>query len=516
MAFTVSGSQILISGNETLASFATWANSNSQATRHDNEVVEANNQLKIQNWANFDTSLWTLIINHRVEGQNNNTSDSGIWKCHGGCVIQQWTRLNYAEWWVIMDFDRAHFISNKSGGQQSFFRSNGSATWISVLNSTFIHNSWAVDGHLQFSAWTWVVKNTYFESKTGGTSYLLIRDSDSDWISLIGIDLWGWNTLTQPTTFHKNMVFDHWSGADARNIVYYYRRNNYPIFYNPVNQADWQRITTISYKSFWSWGTTGRWIIVWKFEPVLEDQNWNLLSNVKIEIRKISDDIIEQTATTGSNGKANITGNTHSISWNGRDIDEAGILYIKQSITPTTAGAVNSVDQWNFRIRMRKKELNFFQSIQSFQNDFDGSKIIQTDSLFTWSITDFTTLRNLNTAEDIYNDFKYYGEQNIDSDISISRSWSEIDFWSYNIVFNQNATSSFNVSWNTITIKASTLASWNIFKTTGTIVFQNWASSWDVSIFDSTADSDAIITLPSWWYNNKWFFFSCILLNRYK
>lgn len=441
-AFNVSWTQIQVSGNETLASFATWANSNTGATFYDNNAVEANYQLKIQNWAVFDTSSWVLIINNRVEGQSNNATDSWVWKSHWWSVIVQGNLNQYAEWWAPMDFDRSHWVINKTGGVQSFFRSESSATPTKVLNSTYIQNSGNIDGHLQFSWWTWIVRNTYFENKSGGQPFLLIRDSDSDWVSLIGIDLWWWNTLTQPTTIHKNMTFDHWSWADARNIIFYYRRANNPIFYNAVNQADGQRLTTISYKALGSGGGTGRSVIVGKFEPVIQNENSVLQNWVNIQIKKLSDNTIEQTGTTGTNWKVNVTWSTHSVSWQSRNIDEQWVLYVKQSITPTTAGAVNSVDQWNFRIRMRKPDLQLFESTQSFVNDFDGVKLIQTDPHFTVtpaqaSAISGITINSANstitvasgsvvTMQDIYNYSKHWLSlsSNLDVDNFIVANWT--------------------------------------------------------------------------------------------
>lgn len=127
MAFTISASTVLVSGTETLLSFATWAVSNpTAAKKNDDDNVEAIYQLKIQNGANFDTSLGVLTINHRVEGQAQATTDSGVWKNHGGMVIVQGTATQYSEWWAIFDWNRATVVINKTGANpQSFIRGDG-------------------------------------------------------------------------------------------------------------------------------------------------------------------------------------------------------------------------------------------------------------------------------------------------------------------------------------------------------------------------------------------------------
>ena len=117
MAFTISGSQTLISGNETGLSYRTWLGSNPTAGKQlTANAVEALFQLKIQNGAVFDTSNIALVINHRVEGQAKTTTDTGIWRCTGGVVIVQGSDNQFAEEWAIQDWDNVQFYVQKTGG----------------------------------------------------------------------------------------------------------------------------------------------------------------------------------------------------------------------------------------------------------------------------------------------------------------------------------------------------------------------------------------------------------------
>jgi hypothetical protein len=68
MAITISGSQVLVTGNETGLSLRTFYGSNPTAGKQlTANTIEALFQLKIQNGANLNTSDVALVINHRVE-----------------------------------------------------------------------------------------------------------------------------------------------------------------------------------------------------------------------------------------------------------------------------------------------------------------------------------------------------------------------------------------------------------------------------------------------------------------
>jgi hypothetical protein len=133
MAFTISGTQVLVTGNETGSSYYTFAGANPTAAKQlAPKAVEALYQIKVQNGAVFDTSDIVLVINHRVEGQVNGlpsaATNTGIWRCKGGMVLVQGSASMYAEDWAIQDWENVQVLIQKTGGDQSFIGSDARAT----------------------------------------------------------------------------------------------------------------------------------------------------------------------------------------------------------------------------------------------------------------------------------------------------------------------------------------------------------------------------------------------------
>ena len=203
MAFTISGSQTLISGNETGLSYRTWLGSNPTAGKQlTANTVEALFQLKIQNGAIFDTSDIALVTNHRVEGQANATTDTGIWRCKGGVVIVQGGNNQFAEEWAIQDWDNVQVYIQKPGGYQSFFGSNARPTPASVKNTKFIVKNGNIDAQLQSTGGTGTISNVLFKNEGTNVGIIGIRDTDTSDVEMYRVEPFGW--INAPTTFHKN------------------------------------------------------------------------------------------------------------------------------------------------------------------------------------------------------------------------------------------------------------------------------------------------------------------------
>lgn len=457
--FTVSSNIIRVTSNATLTDFQTWANSNtSHAQVRSDHVVEALKQIKVNNGVTFNTSGGTLIINHRLEGQNNNNSDSGIWKVHGGVVIVEGGGNFYSEYWATADFEDATFICRKSSGAISFWRSQGDSK---VKNTKFfVKTAGFIDSHLQLlnggQNGAFLDGFEVHNELTSGSNFLLLRDTDTENAKLFNVNLGGWSSLSQPTTFHKSMEFE----KSTDEIDFFYRRNNSPIFYNVTNRQTGNKIFTIAYKNPGTNGGTGRGIIVGKLEPILRDKDNNKIENAEIEVRRVSDQVIEASGITDANGKISITNGSgdskfQSINWNGRSIYESGIKYIKQAITPTTSGVVNSVNQGDFRIRFRHPEYQLFETTQSFENDFTGEVILPEDDLFNVTIatanaitgihfnsaTSTITISENRTLQDLYNYYKVWisNETNLNVDPIITNTGDVLNIGAYNLVINEGA-----------------------------------------------------------------------------
>ena len=455
--FSVSGNIIRVTSNATLTDFQTWANSNtSHAQVRSDHVVEALRQIKVNNGVTFNTSDGTLIINHRLEGQNNNNNDSGIWKVHGGVVIIEGGGSFYSEYWATADFEDATFICRKSSGAISFWRSQGDSK---VKNTKFfVKTAGFIDSHLQLlnggQNGAFLDGFEIHNELTSGSNFLLLRDTDTENAKLFNVNLGGWSSLSQPTTFHKSMEFE----KSVDEIDFFYRRNNWPIFYNVTNRQTGNKIFTIAYKNPGTNGGTGRGIIVGKLEPIIRDKDDNKIENVEIEVRRVSDQAVEATGITNSNGIISITNGSgdskfQSINWNGRTIYESGIKYIKQAITPSTSGVVNSVNQGDFRIRFRHPEYQLFEATQSFENDFTGETILTEDGLFDVTIaqanaisgidinsaTSTITISENRSLQDLYNYYKVWisNASNLNVDPIITNTGEILNIGAYNLVINE-------------------------------------------------------------------------------
>lgn len=457
--FSVSGGNIIVSSNATLAQFQTWANNNTSHARvRSNRVVEALKRIKINDGVTFDTSEGTLIINHRLEVRNNSQSNTGIWKVHGGVVIVEGNGNYFSEDWATADFEDATFIIRKGNGAISFWRSEGDSK---VKNTKFIVKATGnIDSHLEIknggSTGGFLDGFEVHNEVNGSSNFLLLRQTDTDNAKFFNVGLGGWNGLTQTVTFHKNMTLDHTSDI----IQFFHRRINDPIFYNVVNRQTGNKIFTLSYEQSGSSGGTGRGIIVGLFSPTVINENSQPIENVEIEIRRVSDGVLEHTGITNANGNVHIdNGNSNdkfkSISWEGRDIYENGNKYIKQAISPLASGVQTSVNQGDFRIRMRHPEYKLVEVTQSFENDIKGENILFSDNLFTVSVSQASSISGINidpssstitisedkNLQDIYNYYKWWisEEANLNTDQIISVTGNQLNLGAYNLIINEDA-----------------------------------------------------------------------------
>ena len=300
MAFTISGSQTLISGNETGLSYRTWLGSNPTAGKQlTANTVEALFQLKIQNGAVFDTSDIALVINHRVEGQANATTDTGIWRCKGGVVIVQGSANQPAEEWAIQDWDNVQVYIQKTGGNQSFIGSNARPTPASVKNTKFIVKNGDVDAQLQSTGGTGTLSNILMRNEGASTGIIGLRETDTSDIEMYRIEPFGLSAA--PTTFHKN-----WKLYNSSNneLNYHYRRlNGGAVFYNAVNSFNGNRMTDIRYVANGaSGGDSARSVLVGAYSPKIIDISKTPMSGVEIAIFKTSDSSLEASGAAGRDG----------------------------------------------------------------------------------------------------------------------------------------------------------------------------------------------------------------------
>lgn len=395
MAFTLSGSTIQVSGNETGLTFIAWLGSNPTAGKQlTANTVEALFQLKIQNGAVFDTSNIALVINHRVEGQANATTDTGIWRCKGGVVIVQGSSNHLGDDWAIQDWENVQFYVQKTGGRQSFFGGNSRPTAGSVKNTKFIVKNGDIDAVLELTGGTGTLSNILMRNEGASTGIIGLRETGTSDIEMYRIEPFGWGAA--PTTFHKN-----WKLYNSSNneLNYHYRRSNGgAIFYNAVNSFNGNRMTAIRYvDNGASGGDNARSVLVGAYSPKIIDISKTPMSRVEIAIFKTSDSSLEASGKTGSDGKIAIVNNSTNaseMSYNNtfniggtnytRKIYDAGVKYIKQSITPTTTGGnVVSVDQGTFKIVQRRKDLQEIIVTQSFLSDYTGDVVVLTDAYYT-------------------------------------------------------------------------------------------------------------------------------------
>lgn len=457
--FSMNNNRIIVTSNANLTQFQNWANNNSQhAVVRSNHVVEALKQIKVNDGVIFDTSRGTLIINHRLELRNNNSNNTGVWKVHGGVVIVEGGGNYFSEHWATADFKDATFIIRKSNGAISFWRSGGDSK---VLDTKFIvKTSGYIDSHLQLKngGQNGAVLDGFeiHNELTSGSNFLLVRDTDTDNAKLFNVNLGGWNNLSQSVTFHKNMTFDKASD----DIQFFHRRNNDPIFYNVTNRQTDNKIFTLKYQNPGSNGGTGRGIIVGLFSPIIKDNNNAFVEDVEIEIRRLSDNVLEHIGETNANGQVNIiNGNSNnkykSITWEGRNIYELGNKYIKQAISPVASGVQTSVNQGDFRIRLRHPQYLLYEHVQSFESDFVGETILFTDQLFNVSVSQASSISGINInpssstitiSEDtdlqtLYNYYKWWisQETNMDVDPFLTTIGNEMNLGNYNLIINENA-----------------------------------------------------------------------------
>jgi len=457
--FSVSSNRIIVNSNANLTQFQNWANSNTQhAVVRSNHVVEALKQIKVNDGVIFDTSGGTLIINHRLEVRNNIPNNTGVWKVHGGVVIVEGGGSFYSEDWATADFKDATFIIRKSNGAISFWRSEGDSK---VVNTKyFIKTAGFIDSHLQLNngGQNGAVLDGFeiHNELTSGSNFLLVRDTDTDNAKLFNVNLGGWSGLSQAVTFHKNMTFD----KSSDDIQFFYRRNNDPIFYNVINRQTGNKIFTLKYQNPGTNGGTGRGIIVGLFAPIIKNDNNAFVEDVEIEIRRLSDNVVEHIGETNSAGQLNIiNGNTNnkykSITWEGRNIYESGNKYIKQAISPVASGVQTSVNQGDFRIRLRHPQYLLYEHVQSFESDFIGETILFTDQLFNVSVSQASAISGINInpssstitiSEDtdlqtLYNYYKWWisQEANIDVDPFLTTIGNEMNLGNYNLIINENA-----------------------------------------------------------------------------
>lgn len=457
MAFTLSGSRTLVSGNETGLSYRTWLGSNPTAGKQlTANTVEALFQLKIQNGAVFDTSDIALVINHRVEGQANATTDTGIWRCKGGVVIVQGNQAQLAEEWAIQQWENVQVYIQKTAGNQSFIGSNARPIPASVKNTKFIVKSGNIDAHLQSTGGTGTLSNILLRNEGTNPGIIGLRETDTTDIEMYRIEPFGWGNA--PTTFHKNWKMFN-SSEDELN--YNYRRNNGgAVFYNAVNSFNGNRMTAIRYVANGAVaGDNARSVIVGAYSPKLIDTSKNPLSDVQVAIYKTSDNSLEASGATGSDGKISIVNSSSNIreqSYNNtfisggveynRIIYNSGIKYIKQSITPTTTGGnVVSVDQGTFKIVQRRKDLQEIIVTQSFQSDYSGDVVVLSDTYYTTdqsanvtiaidSDIRTITITGINTLDNLYDYVKYWLTQNMSIANFISASGKNVDITDYQIV----------------------------------------------------------------------------------
>lgn len=457
MAFTLSGSRTLVSGNETGLSYRTWLGSNPTAGKQlTANTVEALFQLKIQNGAVFDTSDIVLVTNHRVEGQANATTDTGIWRCKGGVVIVQGSAGQYAEEWAIQDWDNVQVYIQKTGDYQSFIGSNARPIPASVKNTKFIVKKGDIDAHLQSTGGTGTLSNILLRNEGTNPGIIGLRETDTTDIEMYRIEPFGWGNA--PTTFHKNWKMYN---SSKDEINYHYRRNNGgAVFYNTVNSFNENRMTAIRYVANGAvTGDNARSVIVGAYSPKLIDTSKNPLSGVQVAIYKTSDNSLEASGATGSDGKISIVNSSSNIreqSYNStftsggvnynRVIYNSGTKYIKQSITPTTTGGnVVSVDQGTFKIVQRRKDLQEIIVTQSFQSDYSGDVVVLSDTYYTTdqsanvtiaidSGIKTITITGINTLDNLYDYVKYWLTQNMSIANFMSASGKNVDMTDYQIV----------------------------------------------------------------------------------
>jgi hypothetical protein len=231
--------------------------------------------------------------------------------------------------------------------------------------------------------------------------------------------------------------------ASTNEINFNYRRNNGgAVFYNVTNTANGQKMTAIRYVSNGALASdAARSVLVGAYKPTLQSSSGAALSGVEVSIRRDSDGVIEASGVTGIDGRITIVAGSTALreqSYNNtftvggisyqKIIREAGVKYIKQSVTPaTTGGNVVSVDQGTFTVIQRRADLLELKATQSFLADYEGAKTVFADTLFTGTVAQAAAISGIAfvvasgavtvtvsssvTGQDVYNLWKHWTSQ---------------------------------------------------------------------------------------------------------
>lgn len=469
MGIRLRRSKIEITGNVTLDDLVKWSKKNTRsATFVHDRCVEAIHPIEIGYDATFDTSEGHLIINDivRPKYQEEYWCNS-IWRCNGGMVTVKTDRSIYSEEWCPMQWDDVQVLMYVEPGNGALFRSDDATNgrgdhWLN--NVRLMLKKGDLDMHLQYIAGSGVIKNLEV-TLSDGTGFMLLRDTDSDGLMLRGANLGGWNNPVKNnglTTFHKNLRMSSDSVND-HYMVMNYRRKNWPIFYNARNIDTGQRFEKISYQNPGAYEGTnqGRGVIVSKFAPILKNGAGNVAPNVNIDIHEVNGNVNELTAVTGSDGMVWIIDNNDderytSLIWNNRIINEAGVMYVKKSVTPSNGGPVVSVIKPEFRIRMRNPAYNFYESVFDFLEDFTGDKLVVDDPDFADTFNGvWNDRRELNGHQELYDHYKMFLSlpENMHIPPLLEKQDTEI-VSNYSIIFDRNLSKSFELRNDILYIRA--------------------------------------------------------------
>lgn len=394
-----------------------WAlSNNTYASVLDESIIELKYPAKIKNNSILDTSYNTLILSHRLEGNSTtSTNISGQWLCNKGVVRFKGSNNMYSEYWAPMIWNDVHVVFDKTGGMLSFFRSEAASSAVisTIRNCKYFIKQGQVDAHLQLEAGKGIISNTQITSEDSRGGFLLIRDTDTDGLVIKGLNLGGWSNLNKPVTFHKNMTMDHGTGAAKDRITIYYRRNNYPVFYNVMNETTQTRKKEIHYENPSAWSGPGRAILVGKFSPTFIDSSDTPVEGANINIVKVNDGSVEHEKVTTADGVVDIRNNNSnalykSLSWHTRDIYELGACYIKQAITPNANGPQQSEDQGQFEVNVRKADLVPFRVTADFHVDIEGDIVMFADENYKFSFNNYNQYRQVDTAQELYDHYKQH------------------------------------------------------------------------------------------------------------
>lgn len=402
--FDSSSAAVRVSGNETGSAYLTWANANRlRALVLGTRTVEALFQIKIQNGAVFDTSDICLMLRHKVEGQaNNNTTDTGVWKCHGGMIIVKGITDELPNTGPILDWDGFHILVAKTQG--SYAPWNGGARSGSVKNGRIIvqETPKGVDGQIAVGGAAGKVVNVELLNTSGvpGPGMVLGSQDTEEWTQkgtpFTHVD----GSLTG---FHKKLFFF----SDSGEVEINNRRNcGGVVLHNPINLKTGNRARVVRYTSTGATGGGSRSVVVGAYMPKFVDNAHSPIQGVKIAITCLSDGALETSCITGADGAVMIVDGSNDPrlqSYNfsymigaatyERKIYDAGVKYIKQAITPAATGPAASVDRGNFQIIQRKVGRMPLEEVQHFHSDYTHRVVLPADPYFTAELTIPSTVR---------------------------------------------------------------------------------------------------------------------------